>query len=112
MKWIHNISEAKENTYQGTLNNIVFSEGLILARRNRNSLEASYKIMFRFCGVEVFMYVKQNSPYLRELKVLKRGSGNVRNKSAIWKNIMTHEQLTAPLFKRVGKRRLEDGVKK
>lgn len=97
-KWIHNMSEPNMNVYQG----------LIVARRNKNSLEGSFKVIFRYCGVEVFMSVKQNSPYLRDFKILKRGSGGVRNKQAIWKHSLSKAQLLTPIVKGVMQRRKED----
>jgi hypothetical protein len=63
-------------------------------------------VIFKYCGAEVFMHAKVNSPYLRDFKILKRGSGNIRSKIAIWgKN---NRSLTAPITNRSMKKRAED----
>ena len=43
---------------------IYYFKGLILSVIKRNSLDAGFKIMFRFCGVDCLMFVKLNSPFL------------------------------------------------
>ena len=69
------MSEPTMNIYQG----------LCVGRRNKNSLEGSFKFIFRYCGVDVYMNIKQNSPYLKEVNILRRGSGNIRNKNAMFR---------------------------
>lgn len=54
MKWKQSISEYNVNTYRG----------LVLSVVKRNTIDAAFKIMFRFCGTDCLMFVKLNSPFL------------------------------------------------
>lgn len=99
MKWTHSTSDGKTNTYTG----------LVLAVRKRNSLEGGFYVMYRFCGMLIKMYVKFYSPFLKDLKILRRGAGNVRNKLAMWNK--EDPSPTNALVKKTHKRRYEDGVK-
>ncbi len=60
---VHSISEMKGNTHTG----------VVVGRRRKGELTAMFDIIFRFCGVEVYMTVPENSPMLRSVKVLERG---------------------------------------
>ncbi|CAD8061828.1 unnamed protein product [Paramecium primaurelia] len=103
VKWIHNMSEPTMNTYQG----------LCVGKRRSNSLDASFKFIFRYCGVDVFMNVKQNSPYLKEVTILKKGTGNIRNKVALFTKRLAKQQFITPIMKK-GKpvRRKDDPIRK
>ncbi|KAM3143714.1 hypothetical protein pb186bvf_004210 [Paramecium bursaria] len=102
VKWIHNMSEQNETRY----------EGLVVARRNKNSLEASFKLITKYCGVRAFLYIKIHSPYLRGLTILKRGSGNIRNKQAIWRNSLLKCKHQSPIVRGKMMRRREDPPKR
>jgi len=58
------------------------------------------------------MYVKLNSPYLRDIKILKKGSGNIRSKIALWGKSMTRSMLNSPILNRKMKKRADDLKKK
>lgn len=76
-------------------------------------MDAGYKIMFKHAGMECMMYVKQNSSYLRDLKIIEKGSGNIRNKQAIWPDNIDARPSTVPIRNRKMKlRRGESREKK
>ena len=81
----------------------------MLAVRKKNSLEGGFYVMYRFCGMLIKMYVKFYSPFLKDFKILRRGSGNLRNKLAMWEK--EDPSSTTALVKKQMKRRYEDGVK-
>lgn len=54
--------------------------GMVIARYRDNSLMAGFDVVFRFCGAEVFMHVKQNSPLLQSVKVVDKSFGTLRQK--------------------------------
>ena len=102
-KFLHSISEGKGNLYTGT----------VIGRTRRNTYNAAFRVLFRFCGVEVEMNVRQYSPMLSAFKLVARGSGNLRSKLFyLGKLGLTKEQLTRPIIKRTMKKRKEDQVQK
>lgn len=98
--YYHSLSEKKSNTYTG----------ICIGRRKRNELQATFRVLFRFCGVLVEMDVKQNSPFLANIKIIHRGSGNLRNRLTHLSQMeLTKEQLMKPIIKgKTMKKRQED----
>jgi ribosomal protein L19 len=47
--------------------------GVVIGVRKRNSLNASFNLLFRFCGVQINMQIKLYSPMLNDLKITKKG---------------------------------------
>ena len=88
--YYHSLSEKKFNVYSG----------LVIGKSNRKSLDASIRVIFRFCGSHVEMNLKQNSPFLSDFKILARGRGHRRAK---WYHLgrmgMTKEELLRPITK-------------
>jgi hypothetical protein len=56
----------------------------------------------RFCGVEVYMSLKESSPLLKDFKIVEKGSGNLRrNLSHLWeKRTLTPEETKKAIIKR------------
>lgn len=67
-KWVHSLSELRGHTITA----------ICVNRRMRNSLEGSFTCVFKFCGLQTMMKIKQSSPFLRNLKIVAKGSGNLR----------------------------------
>ena len=103
-KYLHSISEGRGNYYTG----------ICIGRSRKNEIDATFKVVFRFGGVEVVMNVKQNSPFLSDFKLVARGSGNHRSKLNYVAELgLTKEQLLKPMIKHnTMRRRKEDGVLK
>lgn len=98
--YYHSLSEKKFNVYSG----------LVIGRTKKKSLDASFRVIFRFCGSHVEMNVKQNSPFIANFKVLARGRGNRRGKLYyLAKKYMVKEELLKPILK--GKKDIKDEVK-
>jgi Ribosomal protein L19. len=96
---LHSLSEGKGNTLSG----------ILIGRTKRNSLHGGFNVIFRFCGVEVIMNVKQYSPLLANLRLVARGSGNLRSKLNYLKHVrLSREELSRPIIKNTVKRRKED----
>lgn len=54
---------------------------------------AGFDVVFRFCGAEVFMHVKQNSPLLTSVKVVDKSYGKLRQKlNYMWDDRTNSEQ--------------------
>ncbi|KRX01101.1 Translation protein SH3-like domain [Pseudocohnilembus persalinus] len=89
VQFMHGISEGKINTYTG----------IVIGRKKRNSLSASFKFIFRYCGVEVFMNVMENSPFLKDIKIVSRGQGNLRSQlTYLWNDkSLTADQVKRPI---------------
>lgn len=67
--------------------------GMVTARYKNNSLMAGFDVVFRFCGAEVFMHVKQNSPLLTSIKVVDKSYGTLRQKlNYMWDDRLNTEQ--------------------
>ena len=71
--------------------------GVVIGIRKRNSLNASFNLLFRFCGVQINMQIKLYSPMLNDLKIMKKGTifkllgtGNLRKRL----NYLQHKRLT------------------
>lgn len=89
-KYYHSLSEKKFNIYSG----------IVLGRTKKNSLDASIRVIFRFCGTHVEMNLKLNSPFLGSFKILARGQGRRRGKLYyLSKFHLTKEELLRPLIK-------------
>jgi hypothetical protein len=54
------------------------------------------------------MNAKLNSPYLRDIKIIRKGSGNIRSKIAVWGRAMARSRLSSPIMNRKMKKRSED----
>lgn len=102
--YYHSLSEGKGNTYTG----------LVVNRRNPYQLSGRFDVIFRFCGVEVYMGVKQYSPFLSNFKLVQRGSGNLRKHLYyLWEDrTLTLEQTRTPLKKGKAMRRRKGDVTK
>lgn len=99
---LHSLSEGKGNTYTG----------LIIGRRRKNSLMGEFVIVFRFCGYQVCMNAKQFSPMIQNLRIVSRGSGNLRSKLYHFKKMrLSKEDLNRPIIRRSMKKRREDVAK-
>jgi len=90
--FVRTISEGKGNTYTG----------VIIGRSQPNSLAAGFKVIFRFCGVEVLLNVKQHSPMLQDFKLVAKGRGQIRNKLYyLWtKRTLTADDCKKPIVKK------------
>eukprot|EP01015_Nassula_variabilis_P030353 TRINITY_DN665_c0_g2_i2.p1 TRINITY_DN665_c0_g2~~TRINITY_DN665_c0_g2_i2.p1 ORF type:complete len:258 (-),score=27.19 TRINITY_DN665_c0_g2_i2:174-947(-) len=99
--YMFSLSEAKGN-------NLV---GIVIGRKQRDTLNSSFKVVVRFCGVEMLMNVKQFSPLVTSLKILTRGSGNLRSKlNYIWQKTLTRDQSRKAVVKRAMKKRKDDYI--
>lgn len=88
--YYHSLSEKKFNVYAG----------LVIGRRKKKSLDASFRVLFRFCGSHVEMNVKQNSPFISDFKVLAKGKGHRRGKLYYLSQMgLTKDELLKPLIK-------------
>ena len=88
-KYYLSLSEKKFNIYSG----------LVIGRCKKNSLEATIRVLFRFCGSLVEMNLKKYSPYLADFKVLGRGRVH---KAKLYKMAslgLTHNELCRPIIK-------------
>jgi len=98
-KYLHSLSEGKGNSYTGT----------IIGRSRRNTYNATFRVLFRFCGVQVEMNVKQFSPMLANFRLVAKGSGNLRSKLFYLNKMnLTKEELMRPIIKRAAKGRKEE----
>lgn len=96
---LHSLSEGKGNTYTG----------LVIGRKKKNSLMGEFVIVFRFCGYQVTMNAKQYSPMISNLRIVARGSGNLRSKLYHFKKMrLSKEDLSRPIIRRTMKKRRED----
>lgn len=100
--FLHSLSEGKGNSYTG----------IIIQKKNRNSLMGGFKIKFRAAGVETLMDVKQYSPFLANFELLHKGSGRTRSKLGY----LIHKQMTPtdyfkPIVKRTIAKRSDEKVK-
>lgn len=99
--YYHSLSEKKYNVYAG----------LIIGRTKKKSLDASFRVIFRFCGSHVEMNVKQYSPFISNFKVLARGRGKRRGKLYyLAKMDLTKQELLKPIIK--GKVEVKEKMKK
>lgn len=74
--YLHSLSEGNGNTITG----------LCIGLDAPNTLMGSFTAVFNFAGVPIRMKVKLNSPFLTDLQIVAKGSGNLRHKlDYIWK---------------------------
>lgn len=99
--YLHSLSEGNGNTITG----------LCVGLDRPKNLQGSMTVLFNFAGVPIKMKVKLNSPFLADLQLVSRGSGNLKYKLAyIWKmkrNVIP----VAPIIKRSVAHRENDKVK-
>ena len=98
-KYLFSISEG--------LGNIL--TGIVIGRRKPNSYDASFKVLMRLAGEQLVMDFKELSPFLVDIKILSRGSGNLRGSLAYLKEKgFNREQMLKPIVKGKMRRRKED----
>lgn len=103
IKYLFSLSES--------LGNIL--TGVVVGRKNRNSYNSSFRVVMRVAGEHVVMDFKELSPLLAGIRVLNRGSGNLRSKLYhLAKKELSKDQYNKAIVKRIIKKRLEDGTKK
>ena len=103
VKYLFSLSES--------LGNIL--TGVVVGRKNRNSYNSSFRVVMRVAGDHVVMDFKELSPLLAGIRVLKRGSGNLRSKLYHLANKeLPKDHYTKAIVKRIVKRRKEDGAKR
>lgn len=74
--YLHSLSEGNGNTITG----------LCIGLDAPDTLMGSFTAVFNFAGVPIKMKVKLNSPFLTDLQILAKGSGNLKHKlDYIWK---------------------------
>jgi ribosomal protein L19 len=99
--YLHSLSEGNGNSITG----------LCVGMSRAKSLQANMTVLFNFAGVPVRMKVKLNSPFLADLQLVSRGSGNLKYKLAyIWK-MKRNTIPIAPIIKKSVARRENDKVK-
>jgi ribosomal protein L19 len=97
--YLHSLSSLKGNTFTG----------LVTQTRKLNSLNATFNLLFRFCGVQAEMQVKVFSPLLSDFKLVKKGSGNLPSKLGwIAEQNLTKENLQKAQFKKRSIKRRKD----
>lgn len=102
IKYLFSLSES--------LGNIL--TGVVVGRKSRNSYNSSFRVVMRVGGDHVVMDFKQLSPLLAGIRVLNRGSGNLRSKLYHLANKeLPKDKYTKAIVKRIVKRRKEDALK-
>lgn len=99
--YLHSLSEGNGNTITG----------LCVGLDRPKHLQGTMTVLFNFAGVPIKMKVKLNSPFLADLQLVSRGSGNLKHKLAyLWK--MKRQVIpVAPIVKKSVARRENDKVK-
>jgi ribosomal protein L19 len=99
--YLHSLSEGNGNTITG----------LCVGLDKPKALQGSITVCFNFAGVPVKMKLKLNSPFLTDLQLVTRGSGNLKHKlSYIWRmkrNVIP----VAPIIKKSVARRADDKIR-
>lgn len=100
--YIHSVSEGKGNTLRG----------IVMRRRNRNSLEHSFQISARFRGSQISFNQKVSSPMLTSFKLVEKGSGYLKsNLHWLPTSGLTKEQQLRPIRKRGMSKRKDEAAK-
>jgi len=87
--------------------------GVVIGRKQRNSWNSSFRVLIRLAGEQIEMDFKEMSPLLIGMKILHRGSGNLRSKLYYLRDReLTREQFMRPILKKAMRRRKEDAAKK
>lgn len=87
--------------------------GVVIGRKNKNSYNSSFRVLIRLAGEQIEMDFKELSPLLIGMKILARGSGNLRSKLYYLRDLeLSREQFMRPIVKHAMKRRKEDIIKK
>jgi len=87
--------------------------GVVIGRKRIHSWNSSFRVLLRLAGEQIEMDFKEMSPLLIGMKIVARGSGNLRSKLYYLKHKeLTREQFMRPILKKTMRRRREDAAKK
>jgi len=88
--------------------------GIVIGRKHKNTYNSSFRVLSRLAGDQFEMEFKEMSPLLAGVKILAKGSGNLRSKLYyLREKELARSQFMRPILKRAMKiRRDEIGKKK
>ncbi len=99
IKYLFSLSEQLGNILQG----------VVTSRRKKQSYDSSFTIVTMIAGSKVIMDFKEMSPLLVDMKLIHKGSGNLRSKLNYLKEIdVSKGQYMRPVLKRGMKKRRDE----
>lgn len=102
-KYMFSVSES--------LGNII--TGIVIGRKQKNTYNSSFRVLARLAGDQFEMEFKEMSPLLAGIKIVAKGSGNLRSKLYyLREKELSRSQFLRPILKRAMKVRKHEENKK
>jgi len=87
--------------------------GIVIGRKQKNTYNSSFRVLTRLAGDQVEMEFKEMSPLLAGVKIIAKGSGNLRSKLYhLREKELSRAQFFRPILKRAMKIRRDEAGKK